>query len=217
MTKRQSRTNNQQDPASAAAPASTSGGNGGSAPPKQPKDTRPPTREPAPATGKTGDIVDRYLAEILSDPTDNSVLQAALRHLNRVELSILLSKLDTEEARKAYAKADASLKAYRHALHCTAGKLCAELNAAYGLRREFGADDGHGVYVEGGPLGTDLGAGVGHVLRKKTANGGTRAAHTGIGVYLRTTCVTKQAVSSPNRLMQLAAAAAKAQQAAAAV
>lgn len=148
------------------------------------------------------DFVERHYVAILSEPTDRTLLNTALRQMNKAEVFWLLGMLESDEAEAAYKAADPTFKAYRHALHATAAQLSRELDAKYGLRREFGAKDGHGVYVEAGPLGT-VGAGLGHVHKRKLSNGGTRSRHTGLGVYLRLGAITKQEVSSTNRLSGL--------------
>lgn len=163
-----------------------------------------PQPEAAPAAdSNSGDtIVDRHLAAILAEPKDRTLVSVALRQLSKTEVSQLLYGLETKEAEAAFKAADPTHKAYRHALHAVASQLARELDARYGLRKEFGQKDGHGVYVEAGPLGT-LGAGFGHVLKRQLQGGGTKSRHTGGGFYLRTGAVSKQEIGSSNRLQAL--------------
>jgi len=162
-----------------------------------------PDPEPQPDSSDVDlDFVERHYVYILGEPTDRTLLTAALRQMSKAEVSRLLGMLESDEAEAAFKAADPTFKAYRHALHATAAQLSRELDAKYGLRREFGAKDGHGVYVEAGPLGT-VGAGLGHVHKRKLSNGGTRARHTGLGVYFRLGAITKTEVSSTNRLSAL--------------
>jgi hypothetical protein len=122
---------------------------------------------------------------------------------------MLLTLLEGPHAEARFKAADPSFKGYQRTLRAIASQLALELDARYGLRKEISHEGGHGVYVEDGPLGT-VGVGLGHVRRRKLSNGSTKAAHTGLGVYLRTNVFTKAEVSSSNRLAELADMARKA-------
>jgi len=169
----------------------------GDAPPKSPP---VPVKDKAPSEEP---LVDRLYDAIISEPSDLTHVQVAVRQMDAQEAQLLLFRLESEEARKAFAAQDANLRPYRRALHLVAAKLASELDARYGLRKEFGPDEGHGAYVEAGPLGT-LGAGAGYVHKRKTASGQTRSRHLGVGLYVRTGVITRQDITTNNRLAELA-------------